>query len=154
MNVLRRQRGFSLIEVIAAFLIFALGFGVLLQILTSSLRVAQRSEDYTQAALWAQSLLDVVGIGEPLEEGHERGRFDERYSWELEIVEISPPEVAGNDEQNLLGLEENLPIELYQLDLLVTWGPPQNESQARFATIRAVDSAQAQMFRMNSGVVQ
>ena len=140
----RSQHGFSLIEVIAAFLIFAVGFGVLLQILTSSLRVAHRSEDYTQATLWAESKLDTVGVGVPLEEGTEQGTFDDRYRWDLDIRQIEPPDVAG-------GVDENLPIELYQVGLTVSWGTPGREHTTRFETIRAVDSNQSQLRQMGRG---
>lgn len=133
----RSQQGFSLIEVIAAFLIFAVGFGVLLQILTSSLRVAHLSEDYTQATLWAQTKLDTVGVGEALQEGGDQGTFDDRYRWDMSVQQIQPPDVAG-------GVDENLPIDLYQVSLTVAWGAPGREHSTRFETIRAVDSNQNQ----------
>ena len=140
----RSQHGFSLIEVIAAFLIFAVGFGVLLQILTSSLRVAHRSQDYTQATLWAESKLDTAGVGEPLEEGSDQGTFDNRYRWTMDVRQIQPPDVAG-------GIDENLPIDLYQVSLNVSWGPPGREHSTRFETIRAVDSNQSQLQQMGRG---
>ncbi|MEO8010325.1 MAG: type II secretion system protein, partial [Dokdonella sp.] len=59
-----RAKGFTLIEMIAAFVIFALAMASLMQILTMSLNGTRRSLDETRAALWAQSLLDKVGIGE------------------------------------------------------------------------------------------
>lgn len=129
----RTQQGFSLIEVIAAFLIFAVGFGVLLQILTSSLRVAHLSENYTQATLWAESKLDSVGVGEMIEEGSDQGTFDNGYRWDMNVQQIQPPDVAG-------GVDENLPIDLYQVSLTVAWGAPGRERSTRFETIRAVDS--------------
>src|SRR5665647_464624 len=75
----RRLRGFTLIEMIAAFLIFAIGIGVLMQILAASMHSARQSSQYTMASLWAQSKLDTVGIGEPIEVGHSGGRFDDNY---------------------------------------------------------------------------
>ena len=54
----RASRGFTLIELVAAFVIFALGFGILLQILTGALRTTTQSADNSQAEMWAQSLLD------------------------------------------------------------------------------------------------
>ncbi|MEO8672535.1 MAG: prepilin-type N-terminal cleavage/methylation domain-containing protein [Tahibacter sp.] len=125
-----RQSGFSLIELVAAFVIFALGFGVLMQILTASLRNASVSGDYTQAALWAQSKLDVEGVGERLKEGHSVGKFDDGYRWELDINRYkspdAPPDLQGGEQ-----------IELYRLDLNVVWGG-RNSRNAHFVTLRSM----------------
>ena len=48
------MRGFSLIEMVAAFLVFAIAIGVLMSVLTAAMRNTRMSVDYTMAALWAQ----------------------------------------------------------------------------------------------------
>ena len=85
-----KSGGFTLIELVAAFVIFALGFGVLLQILGGALHTTAQSVDYSKAAMWAQTVLDTQGIGEPLQEGISRGRFDDQYSWELRVSKYDP----------------------------------------------------------------
>jgi general secretion pathway protein I len=144
------QRGFTLVELVAAFAIFVLGFGILLQVLSSCLHTTTQSADYTRAALWAQSLLDTQGVGEALQEGDVSGRFDDRYSWHLSINKIQPPEepqgmpgavVPGN--ANVKGpqvttLGNN--VDLYQLELVVTWGTFYMTHNARFVTLRAISS--------------
>ena len=88
-NVPRQpSRGFTLIEMIAAFVIFAIAVGALMQILTMSMNGARRSADETRAALWAQSLLDNVGIGERIEAGSSHGEFDRKYRWDLQIEQM------------------------------------------------------------------
>src|SRR5689334_24108970 len=82
-------------ELIAAFVIFALGFGILLQILGGGLHTTRQSAEYTQAALWAQSMLDIQGIGEPLQEGSSSGQFDDTYRWQLNIAHYDPPPIEG-----------------------------------------------------------
>lgn len=166
-----RQRGFSLIEVIAAFLLFALGFGVLLEILTGSLRIAHRSQDYTEATLWAESLLDQVGVGEPLKEGNESGKFSDDYRWTLDISKIDPPQASmgverfgapagqgrqrgGNGQRPALvqpttatqaGVEQDTGIDLYELKLTVLWGRAGHEHKAVYTTLRAIDENQNQL---------
>ena len=110
-----RSRGFTLIELIAAFVIFAIGFGILLQILSTCLHTTAQSADYTRAALWAQSMLDVQGVGEPLQEGDSSGKFDDKFSWQLHVGKIQPPEepqtaapVAGNANGQQIHLDGKL----------------------------------------------
>jgi general secretion pathway protein I len=126
-----RQRGFTLIEVMAAFAVFALLFGVTLQILSTSMSNTRRAGDLTLAALWAQSVLDVAGVENMIETGRSRGRFDERFSWTLEISEQQAFDERGVDPLDL-------PIALYRLELTVEWGENPVRS-AFFETLRAVD---------------
>ncbi len=154
----RRARGFTLIELVAAFLVFAIAIGVLMQILSSSLRSARQSSDYTMAALWAQSRLDTVGVGEHIEPGRSSGRFDDSYSWELDIQQVDPAAVeppplaaptgtnavTGPGGQRLAasqaglggGIELDAPFDLYQVDLTVFWGPSGRQRRAQFSTLR------------------
>jgi general secretion pathway protein I len=158
----RRQAGFSLIEMVAAFLVFAIGIAVLMQILTTSMHSARTSSDYTMAALWAQSKLDVIGVGEPIEPGSTNGRFDDDYSWQLDVQQVDPANVepppqaptgamAGTQnigpQQRITsgagnpGALQTAPFDLYQIDLTVYWGGHfgSAEHSARFSTLRAMN---------------
>jgi general secretion pathway protein I len=160
-------RGFSLIEMVAAFLVFAIGIGVLMQILATSLRNTRQSSDYTMAALWAQSKLDTVGVGEPIEAGRTSGRFDDTYGWELDIQQVDPASVepppqaaapmAGNapgrpgaaqNPQTMSAANAGLgggiqvaPFDLYRVDLTVFWGGRFGSKlrTAHFGTLRATN---------------
>ena len=128
---LRRQGGFTLIEVMAAFAVFALLFGVVLQVLSTSMQNTRRAGDYTQAALWAQSKLDSVGLERMIEAGRTSGRFDDRFSWTLEISEDMYFDDFGMDAMDL-------PIALYRVELTVEWGD-EHQREAVFTTLRSVD---------------
>lgn len=162
---MHRQSGFSLIEMVAAFLVFAIGIGILMQILATSMHNTRQSSDYTMAALWAQSKLDVVGVGEPIEPGSTNGRFDDDYSWQLDIQQIDPTSVEPPPQQYVTGgnsaqqQQQNqgaprmtpgagnpgalqvAPFDLYQVDLTVSWGGRFASSQhtARFSTLRTMN---------------
>jgi len=127
----RGQSGFTLIEVMAAFAVFALLFGVVLQILSTSMTNTRRAGDYTQAALWAQSKLDVLGLEEVLEPGESSGEFDDRYRWYLRVEEVMSFDDSGLD------LTE-LPVSLYGVELVVEWGENPTR-EAVFTTLRSVD---------------
>jgi general secretion pathway protein I len=157
-----RQAGFSLIEMVAAFLVFAIGMGVLMQVLATSMHSTRTSGDYTMAALWAESKLDVVGVGEPIEAGSSSGRFDDDYSWQLDIQQVDPssveppPQAAMNPgmpntpngmqppvttSAGNAGALQVSPFDIYQIDLTVFWGGRYGSAQhsARFSTLRAMN---------------
>ncbi len=127
-----RQQGFTLLEILAAFLVFTLSFAVVMQVVSSSLRNTRLSNNLTQAALLAQSKLDLLGIDAPVEEGSDSGEFDEKYSWEMQIGLYDPAEGrALNDEL--------IPVDLYQVDLTVYWQQAQEQQSTVFTTLYAQD---------------
>ena len=63
-----RQRGYTLIEVIVAFAILALGLTLLLGTLSGAARQVRWADEAGRASLHAQSLLDTLG------EGYRHGR--------------------------------------------------------------------------------
>ncbi|MFO7764737.1 MAG: type II secretion system protein [Wenzhouxiangellaceae bacterium] len=126
------QRGFTLIEVMAAFAIFAVLFGVILQILSTSISNTRRSGDFTQAALLAQSQLDMVGIEALPQPGTSSGRYNDEFSWEMVIEPYQVPDDRGV-------AYADLPIDLYYVGLTVYWGEGRSERSALFETLRSVD---------------
>ncbi|GAB4178093.1 MAG: prepilin-type N-terminal cleavage/methylation domain-containing protein [Wenzhouxiangellaceae bacterium] len=128
----KRQSGFTLVEVMAAFAIFTLLFGVLLQILSTAIGNTRRSGDLTQAALLAQSQLDLIGVEALPEPGHYSGNFDERYRWEMVIEPY-----AIEDDRGVA--YDEMPIALYHVALTVRWGEGRAERTAVFETLRSVD---------------
>ena len=75
------QRGFSLLEVLVAFAILSISLGVLLQIFATGLRNVGIADDYTRAALYAESILAAIGREVPLAEGEHSGPVNEQFSW-------------------------------------------------------------------------
>lgn len=127
-----RQRGFTLIEILAAFVVFALAFGAVMQSLSGSIRNTVQSRGYTQAALMARSKMDALGVTEPIRPGGDSGELEDGYRYELDIREWQPPEGAGPD-GNI-----QPQVVLYHVTLKVQWGEPPRVRQAEFNTLRAV----------------
>ncbi|HET6604076.1 MAG TPA: type II secretion system protein [Xanthomonadaceae bacterium] len=128
----RRQHGFTLIEVVAAFSILALGLGLAMRIATGAMAQASRGAAYTQAALNAKSVLDIAGVGERLEEGTVSGEFEDGSRWELDISQWEPEDAAPPP------LEALAPVALYRLHLTVWFRHGGQERPARFTTLRAL----------------
>ena len=127
-----RSRGFTLLEVLAAFIVFALSFAVIMQIVGSGIRNTRRASDMTQAALYAQSKLALVGVEAPIEEGASNGQFDDRYEWELTI---EPWQFADGGPD-----PEQIPIDLYRVELRVLWDTGAGTTRhADFVTMHSQD---------------
>lgn len=135
MSLPSRQRGFTLIEIVAAFSILALGLGLSMGIASGAIGQARRAATFTEAALNARSLLDAAGAGERLEEGTTEGEFDDRYEWTLDVMPWEPEPVEGEPPPSVSAIS---PVELYQLSLVVRWDESGRPREARFSTLRAL----------------
>jgi general secretion pathway protein I len=131
---IRRHAGFTLLEVIAAIALLAIAFTVLMRVAGGSTRLGTNAADHSEAALWARSLLDTAFTSEPLQPGSTSGRFDQRFRWRLDVTPWRPGSTPAQ-----------APLQLYQLDLEVSWGPANRPQAAHFRTLRlaAAEPAQA-----------
>lgn len=129
--------GFTLLEVLLAFVIFAISFAVVLQILSGSIRNTMRSKQYTEVALIAQSVMDTVGLDIPIEAGSEASGESGDYRWHLQIYDYEPSGQSDADVDTLL-IAELTGTELLQVELLISWGDPADERFRRFSTVKAV----------------
>jgi general secretion pathway protein I len=135
MNGYRKtSRGFTLLEVMLAFVIFALSFATVLEIMVVSMRSVTRAGDDTQVALFAQSIMDMVGTEIPLEAGGYNGTQMERYQWQLDIY----PYGGGDMDAYTQELAAMSGVELYKVDLEVGWDTGRRQRDVHFSTIRSI----------------
>ena len=125
------QRGFTLLEVLVAFIVFVLIFGAVLDALGMAMRNTRRSAEVSEAALWAQSKLDAIGTIEELKEGSDSGEFNAHYRWQLDV---SKQEVERTDGVS----PDSFPVELYRVELVVSWGDRNRRSEQHFVTLRSM----------------
>ena len=139
----RRQRGYTLIEVIVAFMVLALALAILLGILSNSTKQIRWADDAGRAALHAQSLLDQAGVGEALRPGHREGEFEDgRYRWAMDVGPWRDPSLGEAPPQP----EDPGAPKLLQLDLDVRWGDggPRNRLQLQTLRLTLPDTTQAE----------
>jgi len=129
-----KNRGFTLLELLLAFVVFALSFATVLEILSGSMRNTVRAREYTEAALTAQSVMDQVGLEIPLLAGTSMAGEAGEYHWEIELFDY----VDTGENPYSVELAELTGIELLQIELLVSWGEPPREQSSRFSTVKAV----------------
>ncbi|MEJ8569031.1 type IV pilus modification PilV family protein [Elongatibacter sediminis] len=129
-----RAGGFTLLEVLLAFVVFAMSFAVVLQILSGSMRNTVRAREYTEAALIAQSVMDQVGLGIPLEAGAGMEGEEGPYRWEVGVFEFG----GMVDNPRTLEVSELTGVELLEVECEVSWGEFPRERSQMFNTVRAV----------------
>jgi general secretion pathway protein I len=137
----RSQQGFSLLEVLVAFVILALALGALMEIFSGALRNVSRSEEYQRAVLLAQSKLAAVGIETPLAEGETDGEFDSNYRWRLSIKPFQePPAAPLNLPPQPAGappiVTPVIPVALLEVELRVQWSEGDQPRSVVLNTVR------------------
>lgn len=124
------QRGYTLIEVIAAFALLALALTLLLGSLSGALRQVRGAADRGHAALHARSLIDQVGVGEPLRPGTRNGELDDgRYRWTLEVARWRDPAAVG-------GAIDPAAPQLLEVRLALQWGDGGPRERLQLRTLR------------------
>ncbi|SDZ78149.1 general secretion pathway protein I [Thiothrix caldifontis] len=122
------NKGFSLLEVLVAFVVMGLVVGVLLQLFGSAMRSVALADEYSFAVQVAESRLAAVGSEIEVEEGNISG--DEpgsAYRWE---VQMSPIELSE-------ALEKMpLPLQLYRVEVVVTWKSGDSAREFHLSSLR------------------
>lgn len=126
-----RQHGFTLIEVLVAFVLLALVMSVGLEVFTTGMRRSIDLEERSQALAVAQSQMAGAGIEVPLKEGNASGQTDDgKYRW---ILTIARSEEGAAD--------PNQPLQsaygLYRVEVVVTWrGSDERDHAFSLATLQ------------------
>jgi general secretion pathway protein I len=91
----KRERGFTLIEIVVAFVLLALIFSTSFEVFSSGMRRAADLEDQSRAVVVAQSRLAVTGMEEQLKQGSVSGTSEDgRFQWTVAVTptdEATPP---------------------------------------------------------------
>jgi len=128
-----RARGFSLLEVLVAFVILSLVATALFRLFGGALNNASAADDYSRAALLAESVLAETAAG-PLREGGAQGSADDgRMRWTARVAPYRAPNVNPDLEQQ----SETMQTRLYQVAVEVAFpGAAGGERKFALATLR------------------
>lgn len=119
-------RGFSLIEVLVAFIVLSLALSILMRIFSGGTHNAALASDYSRAVLLAETKLAAVGIESPLEEGV-AGGAEERFRWQTSVHMLP----ASAETPDAL-----LPVGLFQVEARIIWQDGGKERAAVLNTLR------------------
>jgi general secretion pathway protein I len=129
-----RAAGFSLLEVLAAFVILALVGTALFRLFSGALGNATLADEYSRATLYAESRLAAVSVEAPLKEGTLQGNSDDgRYAWSAVVTPYTPPDsTPGFDSATT-----TMAVRLWKLAVTVTWpGTAGSERSVALSTVR------------------
>lgn len=131
----RRQQGFTLLEVLVAFMLTALLLAVILSGFSTGMSALSRTDKMAQAALIAQSRLAEAGLVEPLLQGEYGGQTEDNqvaFRWQVRLLPFEWEYAASLRAQGL---------EMYKVEVNVFWPAAVGEHQFqlvswRMATVR------------------
>jgi prepilin-type N-terminal cleavage/methylation domain-containing protein len=124
-KMLHKARGFSLLEILVAFVLLALAMSILMQIFSTSINGANVADHYAKATMLAESRLAAVGVEEALKEGATNGRFDDRFAWQTEVKVYADPNADGATRS----FEELLFVRLFEVTTTVSFTGDDNRSR-------------------------
>jgi general secretion pathway protein I len=120
------QNGFSLLEVIVALAIMAIGFMTVLKLFSGSIRSVGMSDQYLKAITLANSKMgELEMIDFNLQETSGTFEHEESYRWE---VDITPYTSDLNDPES--------GVSLSQVILKILWLDGDNQRQVELATVK------------------
>jgi general secretion pathway protein I len=112
--------GFTLLEVLVAFLIAALALVVLYQAGLTGLVSTQAASQYEQAIARARSHLTIAVHASPLTGGDWQGDDGGGFAWHLRVAPIARTEVRPANALTLRGAA-SFPLTLYAVTVWITW---------------------------------
>jgi general secretion pathway protein I len=129
-----RARGFSVLEVLVAFIIVALVVTALFRLFGGALGNAAAAEDWTRALLVAQSRLALAASAVPLKETNDAGSdASGRIQWRTSVAPYVPPDVNPDLER----ASEAMTTRLYRVSVDVTFAADNGrEKQLSLSTVK------------------
>ncbi len=127
-------RGFSMLEVLVAFVILALVGTALFRLFSGALGNAAAAEDYSRAVLVAESVLAEAAGTQPLREAAQSGSSDEgRIEWTTRVTPYVAPQANPGTEN----APESLALRLWQVVAEVRFAAPNGKQRTlTLATMR------------------
>jgi len=130
-GMLKRSEGFTLLEVVVAFVILASAVVIILQLFSSDLRILARSEDYIWMSMQAQVKMREVLDREDLKVSTSQETAPEGYVTETTISRVFETRTR------------ELPLELLEIVVKLTFPGGRSERSITVRTMKMVKKEQA-----------
>jgi general secretion pathway protein I len=121
------EQGFSLIEVLVAFMILAMSLTVLMRIFSGGLANVAVAGDYSRALVLAQSQLARAGVSEPLAPGDLGGTWEQQFHWRQVVRPYMPWDTDSN---------ASLTVSAYLVSVIVEWERGGRDGRIQLESVR------------------
>jgi general secretion pathway protein I len=122
-----REHGFTLLEVLIAFVIAAIALGVMFKVAVGSLQASRASSRYEEAVVRARSHLAMATHGGSLMPGEWSGDDGGGYQWHIHVTPLARTAVTS-------GGSSSTPLELYAVSVWITWSDGSTTREVRLDT--------------------
>ena len=129
-----KANGFSLLEVLVAFVIVSLVATALFRLFSGALGNAAAANEWSRATLVAETRLTIAANAQPLRETSDQGNEgDGRIRWETKVAPYDPPSTPDD----IARASETMPTRLYRVSVDVRF-PSDNggERTVSLSTLR------------------
>jgi general secretion pathway protein I len=110
----RRSRGFTLVEVVVAFVMLSLVLATAFEIFSRGLARAADLDDFSRGLVIAQSKMAVTGVEQTIAEGETQGDSEDgRFHWTVAVRQTTEGVPEGQPAPTIYSL--------YRIDVRVAW---------------------------------
>jgi general secretion pathway protein I len=128
---MKRQQGFTIVEVVIALAILGMGLTVIMELFSGGLRLGKTSGEYIKAVNYGRLKLEEIALKPTLKEEVEEGKFDDLFRWQVVTKKV-----------NLLpegqAIDPKPPVELFHMDIQIIWKSGLKEKSIRVESYQTV----------------
>lgn len=148
-NQLFGRSGFTLLEVMVALAILAIGLVTIMQLFAGSLRLTRIDKGLTKAVFVAQQVMDDLLLRDDLKDGYEDSGEEEGYSWTAQAQKLVGEDMKPNNEKDIqtadfieqISADDAIvPVNVFKLTVTVTWrnGNSPNERHYELSSLKTL----------------
>ena len=124
---MRRERGFTLIEILASLTLIGLAVVYLVQLFSANLRTIGTSQDYMEALTRAEAVMREITERDKIEEASWQEETDQGYRVAVSVSEAEKERT------------EDLPVKLLRIEMTFSWETASRKKSITLRSLKVVE---------------